>query len=221
LSIKDLYEFTDQIGKVSAAIQADPRGVTFAPSDDTCRFCKANALCPARHEFLLGGLTPEVGAAVSAAQAGTDVVYPDTKLLTVDQLSRLLTAAPGLESFFKDVREHVYGLITTGTQVPGWKLVQGKANRQWVDVDMAAKLLRKQLSADEVQPRGMISPAQAEKLLKGQTLTSAYEEKLKQLIVAPEGKPTLVPESDKRPSLHVGETFVNLNKEQQESELLA
>jgi hypothetical protein len=71
-----------------------------------------------------------------------------------------------------------------------------------VNVAEAIKLLNNHLTIDELRPRAdLISPAQAEKALKGIELSTRFENKLASLITRPEGKPTLVTEDDKRPAL--------------------
>ena len=55
---------------------------------------------------------------------------------------------------------------------------------------------------DEMRPRSdLLSPAAAERLLKGTETSTKFRNKLTSLITKPEGKPTLVLEDDPRPSL--------------------
>ena len=98
----------------------------------------------------------------------------------------------------KTVREP----LILGTEVPGFKLVEGKqGNRAWVDqakAEAALKALR--LKADDMYDKKLISPTTAEKLLKTDPKKWA---KLQELITRASGKPSVAPSSDKRPELAV------------------
>ena len=94
--------------------------------------------------------------------------------------------------------------LMAGAAPMGFKLVEGRSNRTWVDEEAALKLLNNHLTIDELRPRAdLISPAQAEKALKGRELSTKFENKLQGLITRPEGTPTLAPEDDKRPAIQV------------------
>jgi len=68
-----------------------------------------------------------------------------------------------------------------------------------------------------LRPRAdLISPAQAEKALKGRELSTKFQNKFKGLITRPEGKPTLVPEDDKRPALTTADMMFGKSGESHE-----
>jgi len=74
-------------------------------------------------------------------------------------------------------------------------------------VDDALKLLSNHLSLDEMRPREeIISPAAAERLLKGIKLSTRFTNRMESLITRPEGKPTLVSADDPRPALSLKPT---------------
>ena len=82
----------------------------------------------------------------------------------------------------------------------GWKLVEGTSRRKYTDPARVIQvLLEEGYKAEDVQkpvePKGLTDMT---KLL-GKKL---FEELLASLVIKPEGKPTLVPESDKRPELN-------------------
>ena len=82
--------------------------------------------------------------------------------------------------------------------------MEGRANRQWADEAEAAKKLRSFLPKDTLwsAPK-FLTPAQAEKALKKplKAVTPRLEKALARLIIKPEGKPVLAPESDPRPAI--------------------
>lgn len=78
----------------------------------------------------------------------------------------------------------------------GWKVVEGRSNRRYVNEDVVAA---------KVEEAGY-SPYE-KKLLGITTLTKLlgkrrFDELLADLIEKPQGKPVLVPETDKRPAMH-------------------
>jgi hypothetical protein len=77
-------------------------------------------------------------------------------------------------------------------------MVLGKrGNRAWTDEEEAAKLLRnRKLKADQMYTKKLISPAQAQKLLK-----PAQYEAVERLVEQKEGSPSLAPITDKREAL--------------------
>jgi hypothetical protein len=89
-----------------------------------------------------------------------------------------------------------------GKPVPGWKLVNKRAMRQWVDEDKAVAFLSSAGVEAWAEPKA-ISPAVAEKALK-----KAKIELPADLVVAVSSGSTLAPESDPRPAvLQIGQTL--------------
>jgi len=73
--------------------------------------------------------------------------------------------------------------------------VTGRSQRKWRDEKTAEKNLIK-LLGDEARTLKLVSPAQAEKLL-GRSRAAEVTD----LCYKPDGKPSLVPESDPRPAI--------------------
>jgi hypothetical protein len=188
----DLAMFTTRLGaKAYQALHGDAK---FEPSDKACRFCPAKGICSA---FATQGLT-----ALPASARVIDL--PDPGALTREQRVQVLKAKRVLTEWMDAVMAQETSDLMAGAAPMGFKLVEGRANRTWVDVDAALKLLNNHLTIDELRPRAdLISPAQAEKALKGRELSTKFENKLQSLITRPEGRPTLVPEDDKRPAIQV------------------
>ena len=155
---------------------------------DHCRFCPALAVCPAQK-----------AKAVEIAQSEFDVLPIDgpplPAQLTPEQLGKVLEVAPMIEDWIKAVRNHVSGIIDSGAQVEGWKLVPKRANRKWADEEYATGYLEEALGGDAYTQK-LISPAQAEKALK------KIGSKLDDSLVVKESSGTnLVPDTDPRPAL--------------------
>lgn len=161
----------------------------FTVTKSGCRFCKAKAACPA--------MTREVSTELDLPRVLT---VPDSP----EKLSRLLDFKPVAEAYFDAVEKKVFDLLSNGQSVPGFKLVSGRpGNRKWTDSAQALDELKKaKLKMSEYyKTPEVISPSQAEKLFKQGVIGERKWQTLQGLITRPEGKPTLAPETDKRPAL--------------------
>jgi hypothetical protein len=168
------------------------RAVKTALQDDAplaqgehCRWCAAKPICPQ--------MTGAVERAIKQQIVNLDV----------DTLGQHLHTADLLEGWIKDLRALAFGLLEKGVNVPGVKIVQKQARRQWVDPKVAAPWLISQ-GLDEVFTQELISPAQAEKVLKKRKMALRDD-----LVVAVSSGTTLAPVDDPRPAV---QSFVGLSK---------
>jgi len=164
----------------------------FHPSPKACQFCLAKGICSA---FATQGLValPEPARVISLPHPGA---------LTREQRVEVLRAKKILGQWLEAVEDQEINDLMRGAPSAGMKLVEGKSNRTWRSPDDAQRLLSNHLSMDEMRPRSdLISPAQAERLLKPITLSTKFRNRMSSLITKPEGKPTLVLEDDPRPTL--------------------
>ena len=145
-----------------------------------------------------------------------------------ERLATLMDAADMIEGFAKAVRAETERRLLAGKFTDArYKLVGGRmGNREYEDEEAAeAEMKAMRLKADEMYSKKIISPAQAEKLLKEKNPRKWA--KLQKLIVQREGKPSVAPASDKRPALSmaIAEQFEVLPEEveqtEHEAELLA
>ena len=141
-------------------------------------------------------LTAPIGELVTSAIARVP-------MLTNEQLAEIYGQADFLESWLKAIRDRVNSELNAGHPVPGFKLVTGKqGNRAWRDEVEAEELLKSfRLKQDQMYSQKVISPTQAEKLLKKDS--PRRWTKVEALITRSDGKPTIAPESDPRPALNV------------------
>lgn len=164
----------------------------FKPDDKACRFCPAKGICAA---FARRGL-------VSLPEQARVITLPNPGVLTREQRVQVLKSKKVLTQWLEAVEDQEVAELMDGAEPQGLKLVEGKTNRQWASEDEAQKLLSNHLSMDEMRPRSdLLSPAAAERLLKGIKLSTKFRNRLTSLITKPEGKPTLVLEDDPRPAL--------------------
>lgn len=154
------------------------------PGDVQCKWCKTQGTC----EALYNHTTEVLGVDFD------DLAEASTGKMTEEQLGRVLDNAHLIRGWIQAVEDHVYDILAGGQDFSGYKLVEGRSNRKWADEQQAEEVLINEIG-DDAWEKKLLSPAKAEKALgkkKGQ---------VKDLIIKPAGKPTLVPESDKRPSL--------------------
>lgn len=205
LTRRELSAFTTALG--AKALQAIRGEGEFAPSPEACKFCPAKGLCAA---YATEGL-------VALPEQARIINLPDPGALSREQRIQVLKAKNVLRDWMDAVMVQEVSDLLAGAEPMGFKLVEGKANRTWVDTDAALKLLNNHLTIDELRPRAdLISPAQAEKALKGRELSTKFQNKFKGLITRPEGKPTLVPEDDKRPALTTADMMFGKSVESHE-----
>jgi len=149
-----------------------------------CRWCAAKPTCPKM-----------TGLADRALHAKLDT-------LDVAQIADYLKKADMLEQWIADVRGLAHQVLDAGKPVPGFKLVAKRAIRSWADEDQAlVDMMNDGVPAHELLVNKLISPAQAEKVLKkhGKQLPANQ-------VVAVSSGSTLVEESDPRPAvLQIGQ----------------
>lgn len=214
LSVEELEAFGQRAQEAAANVIvmfniAECEGVNtlplenFTPSEKQCRFCKASAICTAREQFhmqTVAGEFKDLDKPVSEMIADAVARVP---MLTNEQLAEIYGQADFLESWLKAIRDRVNSELNAGHPVPGFKLVTGKqGNRAWSDEALAEEMLKSfRLKQEQMYSQKVISPTQAEKLLKKDS--PRRWTKVEALITRAEGKPTIAPESDPRPALNV------------------
>ena len=154
---------------------------SFLPGD-WCRFCRGKAQCRARADQY-------------TALEDFKGVQPAT--LSDAEIGDLLERGKALTQWYKDLEAYASETLLQGKPVPGWKLVEGRSVRAWSDQDAAFATARA-AGYDEalLYERKPLSLSEVEKLM-GKV---AFTETLGSYVIKPPGKPTLAPESDKRPA---------------------
>ena len=146
-----------------------------------CRFCKAKAECRERAEANL-------------ALAQYDFELP--ALLNDEEIADILGKVDALTAWATDVKEYALQQAVSGKDWPGWKLVEGRSNRKYTS-DTAVAAAVESIGLDPYE-RKVLGITAMQKLLG----KSRFEELLSPYIEKPQGRPTLVPESDKRPAMN-------------------
>ena len=155
---------------------------------DWCRFCKAKHACRKRAEQNL-------------ELAKYEFKLPP--LLEDDEIESILGKINDLVSWASDIKDYALQSALSGKHWSGWKLVEGRSNRRYTNDEAVANAV----SAAGYDPyeHKVIGITAMEKAL-GKV---RFSELLGDLVEKPQGKPTLVPEGDKRPAIHTAKHDFN------------
>lgn len=150
-----------------------------------CRFCNALAVCP-----------EQIKTACAVARTNfQNIELPSPFNLAPDQIAKILQASDLFSAWAKEVESFAQSQAESGVKIPGFKLVQKRSNRSWINELDAASALETHLG-EEAFERKVLSVAQAEKALK--KIKVSAEVVLDGLVEKKEAGLTLVHESDKR-----------------------
>ena len=208
ISVEDLRAFGGRARDAALdAMELTRRVVSrddLAPGEKQCKFCKAKAICPALAEF--------VQATVDADFENLDADEIKTAPMGMgpNYLGVALAAVPLIEDWCKAVRAKAESELLAGRPVTGFKLVRGRnGQRRWGDEARAAEILEQHLGKAAFDT-SLISPAAAEKKLKGSK--TAWAE-VRGVITQKEGPPSVAPETDKRPAWSPADDFDIITEE--------
>ena len=175
----DLYEWADTELTQKAQLAYEGQG-NFS-CGEWCRFCKAKAECRERAEANLALARYE---------------FQSPALLDDEEIADILGKVDALTAWASDVKEYALQQAVSGKEWTGWKLVEGRSNRKYTSEAAVAATVEG--AGFDPYERKVLGVTAMQKLL-GKT---RFEELLAPYIEKPQGKPTLVPESDKRPAMN-------------------
>ena len=119
--------------------------------------------------------------------------------LTDEEISSILIKSSDLVSWVSDVKDYALQQALLGKNYPKLKLVEGRSNRKYLnEEDAATAVINAGYDPYEKKLLGITAMTN----LLGRT---RFNEVLGNLIYKPQGKPTLVLESDKRPAMEITE----------------
>lgn len=200
VSVADLTAWAEEVVRPTAELAA--RGEGCFAAGDWCRFCKLAPTCRARAEANLALARLEFA--------------PPAELSDVE-ISEVLAKLPELKAWASDVEAYALSLaVNQGKTWAGFKLVEGRSIRKYADENAAAQVAEAAGVSDIYEKKLKTITALEKQLGK-----KRFNELLGSLIVKPPGKPTLVPETDKRPELatvSAVEEFTPITDNQKNSE---
>ena len=118
-----------------------------------------------------------------------------------DNIAEWLPYADDMIAWGENIKKLAHDLLEQGATIPGYKLVNKRANRSWKDEEKALKYFSKiGLPAADRHVKKIISPAQAETALKRNGLPADLPDALVDTVSS---GTTLAPDSDKRPAVPI------------------
>lgn len=182
IPVSDLEAWAENVVKPRAVLASAGDG-EFAPGE-WCRFCKLAPTCRTRAEANL--------------QLAKHEFAPPAEL-SDEEIARALAQLPDLKAWASDVEAHALSLaVNQGKTWAGFKLVEGRSIRKYVDEKAVADAAQA-AGVTDIWEQKLKTITALEKQLGKKRFTELFGD----LVVKAAGKPTLVPESDRRPALEI------------------
>ena len=180
IKAKDLYAWGEEVIKPGAQLALSEDAPVHA--GDWCQFCPARYDCKER-----------------ARDAMELQKYLGRMVLSPEEIAEILGKIDRLIKFAEDIKDSALTKALDGEEIPGWKVVEGRSIRKYVGSE--EEIVRQCEGAGYDQAllyeRKLLTITNMEKLMG----KKQFAEVLGAYVEKPEGKPTLAPESDKRPAI--------------------
>lgn len=197
ISVTELNKWAEHTLKPAAEPAAKGEGEFYAGA--WCQFCRIASTCRARAETNLELAKFEFAPPAELSPA---------------EVAKVLTQIPELTRWASDVQDYALSQALSGEQYEGFKLVAGRSIRKYTDETAVAEAA-KAAGYRDIYKRSLLTITAMEKLMG----KKQFSEILGDLVVKPDGKPTLVPVTDKRPELQIStaaDDFTNIDNQQKE-----
>jgi len=195
MTADELLAWANEVVVPAATLAWRGKGEFVAGEHCSDGFCKARFTCKARME-----------QSMEIARREFTLVAPE--LLTTEQVCQVLDKADAAIKWLKDVQDFAFKEAERGVAIPGWKLVEGRSNRKYVSQDkVAARLIENGVPEAVIYERSLLGITAMEKAIGKKKFAELLEKCEEPLIEKPDGKPTLVPESDKRSAINAASHF--------------
>lgn len=180
IKAKDLYAWGEEVIKPGAQLALSEDAPVHA--GDWCQFCPARYDCKER-----------------ARDAMELQKYLGRMVLSPEEIAEILGKIDRLTKFAEDIKDSALTKALDGEEIPGWKVVEGRSIRKYIGSE--EEIVRQCEGAGYDQAllyeRKLLTITNMEKLMG----KKQFAEVLGAYVEKPEGKPTLAPESDKRPAI--------------------
>ena len=167
---------------------------------DHCRFCKVKGSCRAFAAKQLEALQEDFNF-----DDMSDVKFEnrDHLLLSEEEILAIFKVRGNIEEFVNAISAHVLKEALDGRVWPGFKLVEGRSNRAWLDARKVEETLTNaKYDKDKFMSEPKLLGIGAVEKLVGKT---KFDSVVGEFVIKPQGKPTLVEQSDKRPPFKKGD----------------
>ncbi|ECC9987773.1 DUF2800 domain-containing protein [Salmonella enterica] len=183
-------------GRALRAIDAFQRGkkglkpADFRPGNDACQWCRFAEKCNAKRKVASREIESDLADGILADE--------DTKTeMSLDQLKAEYDKLPLMRQHIADIEKAMYAALMRGETVEGLKLVEGRpGNRSWDLPDDIGDLVAQWGIEDLMTKQSLLSPTEAEKVMKGHEKWELLEAR----ITRKPGPPSIATSDDKRPA---------------------
>lgn len=196
---RDLLEWWGECTVKPIAQTAFKGEGNFNPGTAQCRWCRCKNVCRAYNTFMLDSAKARLNDSGEERQPNE---------LSDAEIAKLLGVVEEIKRWATRVADYALEqALNEGARYPGYKLVEGISRRKITDEKAAA---------EELMVAGF-TPKQTMKLkgigdLEDLVGVKKLNELIGKYIVKPDGKPTLVPESDKRKEFNEFKVFEEVNE---------
>lgn len=183
ISTEELQRWAREVLQPAAALAS--KGDGEACAGDWCKFCRVKPKCKALAQY-----------AADTLKMGGD----DPRLMQPDDIADILPRLSVVQSWLSATEEHALALALQGQEIKGYKIVEGRSLRKITNPEAAAAALISE-GYDRAQiyrPEELQTLTGLEKMVGKKKLGLLIGD----YITKPQGKPTLVPLSDKRAPLN-------------------
>ena len=182
--VEDLRTWAEEELKPKAEMAIRGEGAFCA--GEWCQFCRAAVKCRARAEEKLKIAQEE---------------FKLPPLLTDEEIEELLPILPDITKWANDIAAYALeSAVHHGKEWNGYKVVEGRSNRKYSDENAVAKAAKEHGYTD-IYKQSLITITEMQKLMGKKD----FEEIIGGLLIKPQGKPTLVPVTDKRQPMNVAD----------------
>jgi len=180
VDVVDLLDFASELK--AFAVATETPDAPLVPGEH-CRWCPAAAVCPA-----LADRTQALAKIEFAPALSYDPVA----------LARALDARAVVRAWLEALDQFAYAEAEAGRCPPGYKLVEKRATRKWINETTALEALHPFFATRDMmfEPRALLSPARMEKVM-----PKSARPVLDGLVTKESAGHALVPDTDKRPAV--------------------
>ena len=175
MTVEELLNWANTVLAPTAKLAYEGKGEFRA--GDHCQFCKIKASCRKRAEY-------------NSELAKYDFAPPPT--LSPAEIAEILPRVDSLVNWAEDIKAYALAQALKGEKYPNFKLVEGRSIRKFRDEAKVASVVTA-AGFDPYEKKLLGITAMTKQLGK-----KKFDELLSEFVVKPQGKPVLVPVTDKR-----------------------
>ncbi|WP_294181044.1 DUF2800 domain-containing protein [uncultured Clostridium sp.] len=182
ITADDLIKWAEDVVKPKADLAIKGEGEFKA--GEHCRFCRAKFNCRARAEE-------------NMKMAQYD--FRKGPLLTDDEITEILSSVDEFQKWANDIQAYALDkAVNENKKWDGFKLVEGRSSRKYSNEQAVARtLIDAGFEEDDIYSKNLLGITAMEKAVG----KKKFKELLNNLVYKPQGKLTLVAQSDKRPEI--------------------